>query len=174
MRKTLFKRKFTVLLSVFAVILSFNAAAAGGLALPTGKVILTISGNITKTNKGEVAQFDRAMLESLGLVSFKTKTPWYDAPVTFEGISLDSLMKSIGAHGKKVTALALNDYNTEIPMSDFAEHGAILALKRDGEYMPVRDKGPLFIVYPYDSDEALQTDLYYGRSAWQLAKLIIE
>jgi hypothetical protein len=35
----------------------------------------------------------------------------------------------------------LNDYATEIPMSDFDRFGVLLALKRDGAYMPVRDKG---------------------------------
>jgi hypothetical protein len=38
----------------------------------------------------------------------------------------------------------------------------------------VRDKGPLFIVYPYDSDPQLATQTFYGRSAWQLAKLIVK
>ena len=75
--------------------------------------------------------------------------------------------------GKTVKALALNDYATQIPMEDFAKFGVILALKRDGEYMPVRDKGPLFIVYPYDSKPELKSQTYYGRSAWQLKRLEI-
>ncbi|GGD28699.1 molybdopterin-dependent oxidoreductase [Aureimonas glaciei] len=151
-----------------------TAALADDLPLPAGKTILVISGAITATNKDGSAEFDRAMLESLGAVAITTITPWYDAPVTFEGISLDALMKRVGADGEKVTAVALNDYSTEIPLSDFAEHGAVLALKRDGEYMTVRDKGPLFIVYPYDSDRQLQSQTYYNRSAWQLAKLVVE
>ncbi len=47
-------------------------------------------------------------------------------------------------------------------------------MKRDGNYMAVRDKGPLFIIYPYDSDPQLQSQTYYTRSAWQVAKLIVE
>ena len=47
----------------------------------------------------------------------------------------------------------------------------LLALKRDGEYMPVRDKGPLFIVYPFDSRPELRHQRFYARSAWQLARL---
>jgi hypothetical protein len=39
--------------------------------------------------------------------------------------------------------------------------------------MPVRDKGPLFIVYPYDSDTRLQSQTYYSRSAWQVCKLLV-
>ncbi|MEC5293026.1 oxidoreductase [Aurantimonas sp. C2-6-R+9] len=149
-------------------------AFAGELATPTGKVILTISGEIAVTNAGDSAEFDRAMLESIGMVSFQTSTPWYDKPVQFEGVRLDKLMTLAGAIGDRVRAIALNDYMTEIPIADFAKHGTIIALKRDGEYMPVRDKGPLFIVYPYDSDAALQSQTYYGRSAWQLSKLIVE
>ncbi len=56
-------------------------------------------------------------------------------------------------------------------MEDFAKFNVILAIKRNGEYMPVRDKGPLFIVYPYDSKSELKSQTYYGRSAWQLKRL---
>ena len=44
-----------------------------------------------------------------------------------------------------MTVIALNDYSTEIPIKDFKEFATIIALKRDGEYMSVREKGPLFI-----------------------------
>ncbi len=73
-----------------------------------------------------------------------------------------------------MTAVALNDYVSSLPMEDFKKFNVILAMKRDGNYMPVRDKGPLFIIYPYDSDPQLQSQTYYTRSAWQVAKLIVE
>jgi hypothetical protein len=82
-------------------------------------------------------------------------------------------MQTVGASGETVVAAALNDYETKIPMSDFAQFGVLLALKRNGEYMPVREKGPLFIVYPYDSNSELKSQQYYGRSAWQLSRLSI-
>jgi hypothetical protein len=47
----------------------------------------------------------------------------------------------------------------------------ILAIKRNGEYMSVRDKGPLFVIYPYDSSPDLKSQTYYARSAWQVAKI---
>jgi len=80
-------------------------------------------------------------------------------------------MKQVGATGDRVVVTALNDYTTEIPMEDFAKYKVILAIKRNGEYMPVRDKGPLFIIYPYDSDPELKSQTYYARSAWQVAKI---
>lgn len=149
-------------------------AQAAELAKPEGKTILTISGAIENTNSEDGAAFDRAMIEALGMETVKTTTPWYDGAVTFEGVKLDALMKLVGAKGANVKAVALNDYTTSIPLEDFGKFGVLLALKRDGAYMTVRDKGPLFIVYPYDSDPQLQSQTYYGRSAWQLARLVVE
>ena len=145
--------------------------AADRLSLPSDKVILSVSGRIRTVNKDGSAEFDRAMLEALGMESFETTTPWYNGPVKFEGVRMQKLMQAVGAAGESVTAVALNDYTTDIPIADFERYGVLLALKRDGNEMPVRDKGPLFIVYPYDSRPELKSLKFYSRSAWQVAKL---
>lgn len=154
--------------------LAISSAAAGSLSKPEGKSILTISGNIANTNVGAVSEFDLAMLENMGLQTIETSSPWYNKRVRFEGVSLEKLMNLVGAKGTKVTAVALNDYVTTIPMEDFKKFNVILAMKRDGNYMSIRDKGPLFVIYPYDSIAGLQSQTYYTRSAWQVAKLIVE
>lgn len=83
-------------------------------------------------------------------------------------------MDYVGAKGTVVKVTALNDYTTEIPLSDFKKHNVILALKVNGEYMRIRDKGPLFVVYPYDSKPELNNQIYYSRSAWQVSRMNIE
>jgi hypothetical protein len=148
-------------------------AVAAPLGQPTGAPVLTIEGEIGVTNAPGKAVFDLAMLERLGLVTFTTMTPWYTNPVTFEGVPMARLMETVGASGAKVVAVALNDYRIEIPTSDFREYGTILALKRDGAYMPIRDKGPLFIVYPFDERDELHSQMFYGRSVWQLSRLVV-
>jgi hypothetical protein len=163
----------TLLTAVFALVGSVALGTAANLTAPKDKPILEIVGNIGATNKDGAAVFDREMLESLGMETITTTTPWHKGTVTFEGVPMAKVMELVGAKGKTVKALALNDYVTQIPMEDFAKFGVILALKRDGEYMPVRDKGPLFIVYPYDSKPELKSQTYYGRSAWQLKRLEI-
>jgi hypothetical protein len=37
--------------------------------------------------------------------------------------------------------------------------------------MPVRDKGPLFVIYPFDAQPELRNAIYYSRSAWQLRSI---
>ncbi len=152
---------------------SVSNAWADVLPAPTVRPILAISGMIAVRNFGDEARFDRPMLEALGTTSFKATTPWFEGAVEFEGVPMTRLLHAVGASGDKITAVALNDYTTEIPVSDFDRFGVILALKRNGEYMSIRDKGPLFIIYPYDSQPELQNRRYYARSAWQVARLIV-
>jgi hypothetical protein len=148
--------------------------AQQALAAPNEKIILTISGKISATNRDGAAAFDLAMLEAMGLVAVETMTPWYTSKVKFEGVPMARLLKAVGASGEKLTISALNDYKTEIPVDDFEKFGTILALKRDGQYMPVSDKGPLFVIYPYDSNPELKAQKYYSRSAWQVAKIEVK
>ena len=170
------RRSFVNILGLAAVagVAVGRQALAGALAQPQGKVVLNISGHIANANKDGVAQFDLPMLEKMGLQSFSTTTPWYDGMVKFEGVPMVRLMDFVGATGSTITVKALNDYATDIPMEDFRKYPVILALKRDGAYMPVRDKGPLFIVYPYDSDPDLKHQRFYSRSAWQVAQIIVK
>jgi hypothetical protein len=147
---------------------------AAALPPPQGKVILKISGSISNTNSDGTAEFDLPMIEKIGTQSFTTKTPWYKEPVTFLGVPMSKLLDLVGARGTTLSVLALNDYATDIPISDFTTYPVILATKRDGNYMPVRDKGPLFIVYNYDSNVELQHQRFYSRSAWQVARMIVK
>lgn len=171
MPRPISRRALTLALTGIA---GLSASRAQAIQPPAGKVILTIAGRIGQTNAEGAAVFDRDMLEAFGMQSFTTQTPWYNGPVSFEGVPLAKLMQSVGAAGERVTALALNDYSTDIPMEDFAKYNVLLALKRDGQYMPVKDKGPLFIVYPYDSAPELKHQKFYSRSAWQVARLLVK
>lgn len=173
MAKTLTRRDLFLSGGLAVALASHTASAEPALPPIKGPVILTISGRISVVNRDNTAQFDREGLESLGVETLTTSTPWYDGPQRFEGVRMSRIMAVVGARGTTVTAIALNDYMTEIPLSDFTRYNVLLALKRNGEYMRVRDKGPLFIVYPYDSSPELRGQPFYGRSAWQLYQLIV-
>jgi hypothetical protein len=159
------------LLTLVACSVLARGGRAAGLPAPTHKPILTVSGKIGIGNRPGAADFDIAMLERLGTASFETTTPWFTGPVTFEGVPMARLMAEVGASGEQVAVVALNDYSSVIPVEDFERYGVLLALKRNGEYMPVRDKGPLFVVYPYDSYPELKSQRFYSRSVWQVKRL---
>jgi len=164
-------------LSIMVAIITAGHVTSGRadeISRPGGEVILSISGKIENTNAEGVAEFDRAMLEDLGLVDIKTATPWYDGEMVFSGVPFSTLLEFVGAEGDTITAVALNDYEVSIPVSDAAETGVILASRLNGEEMTVRNKGPLFVIYPYDDMQELDNQTYYSRSAWQVIRLEIE
>ncbi|QDG77260.1 molybdopterin-dependent oxidoreductase [Labrenzia sp. PHM005] len=135
------------------------------------QVILEISGNVSVD--GEVL-FTRSALEALGSTEIATTTPWHDGVVRFEGVPLKSLLAHVGALGNDLTVFALNDYSATIPMKDLEEFNPILALKLNGKHMGVEDKGPLFVIYPFDSDTKLQSEIYFSRSVWQANKILVK
>jgi hypothetical protein len=146
---------------------------ASALQAPKGPVVLTVSGALAHANDGRLARFDLEMLDAIGRASFTTATPWHNRPAHFEGIAGKALMQAVGAGGTSVSAVALNDYASTIPMSDFMELGLLIANRVDGRRMTVREKGPLWIVYPFESSPKLNSGVYHGRSVWQLARLEI-
>jgi hypothetical protein len=146
-------------------------ARAQALPKPTGRVVLSVVGKIGHPNAGERADFDMAMLERLPQASFTTRTPWYPEAHRFTGPRLRDVLAVAGAQGTTLRAIALNDYKIEIPAEDAQHFDVIAARLMDGKPMPVREKGPLFVVYPFDSRPELQSEKYYARSAWQLRTL---
>lgn len=145
-----------------------RAAKADTVPPPTGP-ILEITGKITHSPQS----FDLTALKAFGDVSFKTSTPWDSGKSTFEGVPMDALMQKVGCTGEHVRAYGLDDYFVELPVSDFHQYGVLLAYKRNGSYLNVVDRGPLWIVYPFDSKLILDNNVYYGRSVWQLQRLDI-
>ncbi len=161
-------------LSVIACLVCAPLGGANALEAPKSKVVLTVSGTLTKPNHGKDATFSMEMLERLPQQTFTTKTPWYPQAVTFTGPLLRDVLAAAGASGKQISARALDDYKTLIPMSDAKNFNLILARQIDGKNLSIREKGPLFIVYPYDSKPELQAQVYLDRSAWQLKSLTID
>lgn len=127
---------------------------------------------ILEVTQGEDVQgFDRAALSAIGLESFETTTIWSEGPQVFEGVPLYLLMAHLDVSDGMLRATAINDYTVEIPVSDAVADGPMVAMLLNGEEMSVRDKGPLWIVYPYDLNADYRSEVIYSRSIWQLDRI---
>lgn len=162
------------LLILFLLVLASPRANAGEwLPAPQGPVLLSVSGDIDLTTDGTEALFDRRMLESLGIVTMAALSPLDDQPVEFQGVLLRRLLAAVGAHGNAVEAIALNDYVAEIPISEVERHDVVIALMRQGHDIPVREMGPLMILYPIEREPGLDTEAIAARSVRQLARIVV-
>ena len=159
-------------LASFAFALAFVFALAPiARAAESGAVILTIDG---ATGDGKAHTFTLADLKKLPPAGFATKTPWHDGPQRFDGVLMSDLMHAVGGKGTVLHVRALDDYKSDVPVADFDKFKPIMAYSQNGQPMPVREKGPLFVIYPFDSDTALRNETYYTRSPWQVAAITIE
>jgi hypothetical protein len=141
------------------------------LPAPTGKVILTVKGNINVTNGDGMARFDRAMFESLGMETLTTSNPWLVSDGVFEGVRISRVLEAVGANSQRFLGVALNDYAAEVYDIDFDKYPVMLASKLDGSNMSVRDKGPLWIVFPLSEYPDLDSSKTRSMSVWQLSTI---
>lgn len=132
--------------------------------------ILSVDG---KTANGRAFRFTRDDLLRLGAKRISTHTPWHDGVVAFDGVPGQTLMTLVGASGETATIYALDDYRVDVPIADFARYGAIFAYAMNGRPLTIEERGPLFLVYPYDSDPELAAETYYTRSIWQITRVTV-
>jgi len=155
----------------FLAALLMGTGPAAALDAPKGEVILTIvSPHLDHPNAGETAQFDLDMLESLSGRGAKMETPWTSGEVNFSGPLLRAVLEAAGARGRVLRVKALNDYAADIPFQD-ASLDTILATRIAGKTMSIREKGPLFLIYPFDKDHNLYNEKYFARSVWQIKEI---
>lgn len=160
------------ILAVCTVAFALGGSVATGDSLPTpqGQILLTVTG-IEVSNSGEGAQFDLDMLMATGREEFETTTIWTDGAVTFTGVPLSALLDRLDITSGILEASALNEYFIEIPVEEVDEKAPIIAHHMNGALMSRRDKGPLWLVYPYDSDAKYRSEIVYARSVWQLDRI---
>lgn len=154
-------------------LMTLAPATAVEMALPTGAAILEVNGAITNSNADGEAIFDLEMLDALPQRVTKATTPWYTGEHEFSGVIIRDLLDYLGASGDSVTFSALNDYASEIPMEELKKLPVILATRVDGQELSVRDKGPLFVIYPFDLDSTLYNEVIFGRSVWQVGSATV-
>lgn len=115
--------------------------------------------------------FDRARLEALPQHALTTHTTVTDGPQDFTGPLMRDLLAEAGVEASSVLAIALNDYEIDLPVEDFTRYDVIAALTMNGAAMTPRDKGPIWIVYPRDQHRELQDINFDYRWVWQLTRI---
>jgi hypothetical protein len=161
---------------IAAVICCARPAPAQDAPRPEGPVVLTIVGDVGRTNRGpfdpfadklmdvQGARFERAMafdiaaLTMLGAHRIRVRYPTWPAAHTFEGPLLKDVLDAAGVTGGAVRPIALDGYAAEIPYADLERWPVVLALKMDGRWLAVGGAGPTWIIYPRDDFPELATE----------------
>lgn len=124
---------------------------------------------------GKLETFTYEELVAMPQTQVITKNDYIDDPATFSGPRLREILVRYGIESNAELRLrALNDFSVVVPASDAFDFDVILALLRDGERMSIRDKGPIWVIYPMDDHPELRDDSYNSRLIWQLESISVE
>ena len=164
-------------LVLLGLLLAAPTAAADELPAPTGPVVLTVAGEIGRANRGpsddfedgflayhekrfeRAAAFDRAMLEALGMQTLALEAEGWPGGFRFEGPWLKDVLAAVAAEGDTITLMALDGYAVEITGAELEADDWLLALKRDGAYLGIGQRGPTWAVYRRkDGQRAIHDD----------------
>lgn len=128
-----------------------------------GKIILTVR------KGGTSKDFDHDALAALPQGGYAMETPWTEGRHAYAGPLLKSVLEATGiTTGETITLTALNDYKISIPWADVRDHKLLLAMTSDQVPMSVRDKGPLWLLYPLTDEPDLNQPEYHARMIWQV------
>ena len=168
----MFSRRNLLAATLLASVFVLPHSAMASLDEPSDTVVLRLGGAISETNMGDEAVFDRSMLRDIDWQTVKSFTPFTEGEQTFSGPLLKAVLDEVGADGTALEAFAINDYMVEITLSDVIENGAILAMEHNGTPMRIRDRGPIWIIFPADEAQA-EARLFASEMIWQLSRIVV-
>lgn len=143
---------------------------------PAGDPVLTVDGNISQKNSDTGLQFDLPTLESLGLVEYKVDDPFAKKNIAYTGVLISKILEVAGAAEDSETLMltALDDYSVDMKTADVKQYPFMVAIKADGEYMPIDMNGPLISVIPFNDFPELDHLTYDAVWVWSLYKITVK
>ncbi|MSP67239.1 MAG: hypothetical protein EXQ96_03890 [Alphaproteobacteria bacterium] len=106
----------------------------------------------------KAATFDLAMLEALGMHQVTVAYGKWPRPFRFAGPKLKDV-------------LALDGFASEIGAADLAAEDWMVVVKRDGRYLDIGQRGPLWIVYGRRDGRAISDE---DEQRWPWAAFLID
>ena len=127
---------------------------------------------ITASGAEVVTRLGLAELDGLEQHRIETSTIWTEGRAVYTGPLLRDVIDSAGGDASLgFRAIAANGYFVEFPPGAAGTDAPIIATRIDGQTFGVRQKGPLWVIYPYDSDRRFSTEAIHSRSIWQLTEI---
>ncbi len=128
--------------------------------------------SLTNVSDGTVVNLTEDDLLAMEQFTVLTENEFVDGLAEFTGPLARDVIEFLNASDIGMLKLtAVNDYAVEVPMSDILEYDVIFAMAQNGTRFSVRDKGPIWVIYPMTENEELQDRVYNDRLIWQLVKV---
>lgn len=127
---------------------------------------------LTVTRGDSSVEYDLAALQALPQTQYATENAFIDGKSVYSGPLLrDILELSDLLDEDEVSIRAINDYEIDFPVADAMNYNVIVATQVNGALMSVREKGPLWLMYPLSDHPELVESIYKSRMIWQMVDI---
>ena len=165
------RRWCLIMVTVLVGAIDSNSAVTFAQDVKESEPYLIITNDMASPNKEHVLTMDRSALELLPKISFETSTIWTDGVITFSGPALREVLSFAGVTSSQIRLKAANNYQVEIPTEMLTVDAPIIATRINDQHFGLREKGPFWLVFPYDRDERYRTETVMSYSIWQLTAI---
>ncbi len=145
-------------------------ALVAGSARPSAAHNHGLSLQVVLNGADAPISYDLDAMRAMPHHDIHTSTPWTDGMQHFRGIPLSALLGDT-PDDHDIYLRAINDYTVTMPFSAVSGDYPIVAYEHNGSAMSVRDKGPYWLIFPFDMAPEFRTDSAYSRSVWQLVRI---
>lgn len=125
-----------------------------------------------KTGGIVVEKYTDTDLASMPQATIDTELPWLEGMNQFTGVKLEDLFAQANTPlPELITFIALNDYKVSIRREDVKQYQPIVANRKNGERMSIRDKGPYWVIFPLSQHPEIDNTNYHAMMIWQLKEV---
>ncbi|MBR2655613.1 MAG: oxidoreductase [Loktanella sp.] len=155
------KRNFLYAVSTVCTTLAFATVALAEDA------ILTVNSDAD----GRSVSFTYEELLALPQTEFRTGTIWTSDVDSYAGPTLAAVLDAAEVSHGDLRIYAINDYNVEFPADKISTDAPVLAVQVNGKPFSIREKGPIWLLFPFDDDDSYRTEDHFALSVWQLQQI---
>lgn len=165
-------------MKVLRIVLATIIILVSLVSFADDQAILTVTGNISKTNQPNKKSFIFSFneLNQLPRTVVRTKTIWTSTS-DFTGPLIRDILSYVGVNSsaKAVEVRTIDNFVVTIPISDFNRWEVVLAYSRDGQRLKTKTKGPLWIIYPVDKYKTeLNINQTRPKFAWGVKDIVVK
>ena len=132
---------------------------------------MSVYGDILRDDKPyQRLDFTLSELQALTQTELTTAHPWTTQAQHYRGIDLTALLTFLFAEQqiKSLTLEGLNGFSMALEWAKIREYSPMLAWQENGQLMSRRNKGPLWLMLPFDQVPELKKMDFLHYMVWQL------
>ncbi|MDG6773868.1 hypothetical protein QCB45_05955 [Thiomicrorhabdus sp. ZW0627] len=114
----------------------------------------------------------KTLERNLPIREYRLYNPWEKSTDNYSGVLLTDLVaKYATPETKAIRFRAIDDYEVTFKKAEWNDFRILLATRKNGRYMTISEKGPLYLVFPDYKDVNKDYEMKLYQWAWMINRI---